>query len=209
MTDEQKVKKVYPDAEVYLDFGGKCGGFAIGSPAMKKTISDGRESRDEAWADAASRLLAESAPEPLCPAPPIPTLNGKNVDMSDFDRSYEYVGAEPILEPSAAELGQVFSKEMIVNLRRNVAATRSAESRRIMTRYELNPTVLYEIHPKFNPTRASDNGEFVYYTDHIEMVNRLHAEIGRLNVMVKQIDHKYHLAVSRADAVVSTVKTGL
>lgn len=53
LTDEQYVKAKWPDAEMYIDFGG---GFAVGVPSLDVTVSDGKRTRRAAWADAAQRI---------------------------------------------------------------------------------------------------------------------------------------------------------
>ena len=59
MDAEQEVKAKWPDAEVYIDFGG---GFAIGVPSLGVTVGDGKPTLEAAWADAASRLRAPLSP---------------------------------------------------------------------------------------------------------------------------------------------------
>ncbi len=51
-SNEQLVKTAYPDAEMYIAlFAG--GAFAVGSPSKGVTIGAMKNTREEAWADAA------------------------------------------------------------------------------------------------------------------------------------------------------------
>jgi hypothetical protein len=52
MTAQERVLKVYPDAEMYVNVGD----FSIGSPKLGKTVSAGQRTREAAWEDAASKL---------------------------------------------------------------------------------------------------------------------------------------------------------
>ena len=78
-TAEQRVKAIYPDAEMYIHVTG-AGDFAVGSPSVGKTIGDGKMTRAEAWSNAASRL------------PPAPIAAPEKVVWRKGDRMYEYDG---------------------------------------------------------------------------------------------------------------------